>query len=172
MSINQRPPFIKHYKELEDKEPGMYPNSDEPLSLGSSLGKLLGLSRIAIHHETLAPGHRTSYPHCESTEEEFFYVLEGSPDVWIDGELYRMQVGEACAFAAGTGICHTVINNTQKDVRLLVVGERKKKDNKIYYPLNPERREPCKEYWWENVPLAKQGTHDGLPDAYRLAKKR
>ena len=40
-------------------------------------------------------------------------------------------------FSAGTGICHTFLNNTEQEVRLLVVGEANKKYNRIYYPLNP-----------------------------------
>lgn len=92
------------------------------MSIGASIGCLLGLVRIGIHHERLPPGRRTSYPHAESAEEEFVYVLEGTPDVWIDGTLLRLAPGDAVAFPGGTGICHTVLNNTE--VRLLVVGER------------------------------------------------
>ena len=133
-----RPDFIRHWRELEQPDDSHYPGDTELLSIGAPLGRLLGLTRIGIHHERLLPGRRTSYPHAESAEEEFVYVIEGHPDVWIDGRLHRLEPGDAVGFPAGTGICHTVINNTETEVRLLVVGERPKDENRIRYPRNPE----------------------------------
>jgi hypothetical protein len=57
------------------------------------------------------PGHRISWPHAESREEEFVYVLDGEVDAWIDGELHRMRAADLAAFPSGTGICHTFLNN-------------------------------------------------------------
>lgn len=160
-----RPEFIKHYSEIQNEDNAHYPQSEELLSIGSPFGKKLGLKKLGIHHELLPPGRRTSWPHAESEEEEFIYVIEGNPDVWIDGNLHRLKPGDGVAFPAGTGISHTFINNTNEMVRLLVVGEISKATNKIYYPLNPERKSQCKERWWENVPKQKLGPHDGLPFA-------
>jgi uncharacterized cupin superfamily protein/catechol 2,3-dioxygenase-like lactoylglutathione lyase family enzyme len=162
-----RPCNIKHFSEIQDSEAGRYPGSDEPLSIGSPFAKRLGLSRLGIHHELLPPGQRTSWPHAEQDEEEFIYVIEGTPDVWIDGHLHPLRPGDGVAFPCGTGSCHTFINNSENDVRLLVVGEASKKGSKIYYPLNPERREQVKANWWHDVPQRPQGAHDGLPDRIR-----
>ena len=74
-----RPDFIKHWIEIQDDKPGNYKGSDELLSLGSALGKKLGLTKIGIHHEVLPAGRRTSWPHAESAEEEFGFVIEGNP---------------------------------------------------------------------------------------------
>ena len=41
--------------------------------------------------EVLEPGHRSSLPHAEATEEECVYVLEGNPSAWIDGELHPLE---------------------------------------------------------------------------------
>ncbi|GAB5994459.1 hypothetical protein AE1304_39180 [Aeromonas enteropelogenes] len=89
-----RHPCIKHWSELQEAEPGCYAGSQERLSQGSPLGRHYGFARIGIHHELLAPGHRTSWPHAEETEDEFVHVLEGTPDVWLDGELHRLQPGD------------------------------------------------------------------------------
>ena len=164
-----RPPFIKHYGEIQQADDSRYPGSDELLSIGSPFGRAFGLQRLGIHHEVLPPGRRTSYPHAESMEEEFVYVIEGNPDAWIDGHLHRLAPGDAVGFPAGTGICHTFINNTDRDVRLLVVGEASRPDNRIYYPLNPERR-PMRQDWWEEAPQRPLGPHDGLPDAARAKR--
>ena len=112
---------------------------------------------------------RTSFPHAESSEEEFVYVVDGEPDVWLDGHLYRLKPGDAVGFPAGTGIAHSFLNNTEVEVRLLVVGERPKPDNRIVYPLNPDRR-PLREDWWDDPPQHALGPHDGLPDRVRAAK--
>jgi uncharacterized cupin superfamily protein len=159
----KRPDCIAHYTELQDEWPGRYRGNPESLSLGAPLGRKLGLTRIGIHHETLPPGRRTSWPHAESKEEEFVYVLEGNPSAWIDGNLYELRPGDAIGFPAGTGICHTILNNTAVEVRLLVVGEANKPDNQVFYPLNPERKINIGSYWWEDVPRRPQGPHDGMP---------
>jgi uncharacterized cupin superfamily protein len=160
----QRPPFIISSKDIKEK-PGQYPQSDEILSYGKPIGKLAGLARIGLHIERLPPGHRTSYPHAEQNEEEFVYVLEGCCDAWVDGELYPMAQGDLAAFPAGTGICHTFINNSEQEVLLLVGGEAEKKDSKIFYPLNPERQaQLIWSNWWDDVPKRSMGPHDGRPN--------
>ena len=162
-----RPGFIKHFSEIQDPDSAHYPDSDELLSIGSPFAKKFGLTKLGIHHEMLPPGRRTSWPHAESEEEEFVYVIEGNPDAWIDGHLYRLNPGDAVGFIPGTGICHTFLNNTQVDVRLLVVGEATKKTNKCFYALHPKRNgQAKKEGWlWEDPPHQALGNHDGLPNA-------
>jgi len=162
--MSDRPPFIISSAEVPE-EIGRYPGSDETFSRGRPIGKAAGLLRIGLHIERLPPGHRLSYPHAEEKEEEFVYVIEGEVDAWIDGRLHRMRAGDLAAFPAGTGICHTFINNGDREALLLGGGERTKSDNRIFYPLNLERRAqmPWSE-WWHDIPLAAQGPHAGKPD--------
>jgi uncharacterized cupin superfamily protein len=110
----------------------------------------------------LPPGRRTSYPHAESDEEEFIYVLDGYPEVWINGYLWKLEPGDSVGFPAGTGVCHTFLNNTDQEVRLLVVGESNKKFNRIYYPLNPEYAATRQDRWVDHPPQF-FGPHDGKP---------
>lgn len=158
--MSDRPDFIRHWRDLEGTDDAHYPDSDELLSIGAPVGKLLGLTRIGIHHERLSPGRRTSYPHAESAEEEFVFVLEGNPDVWIDGTLHRLEVGDSVAFPAGTGICHTFLNNTDSEVRLMVIGEKAKPENRIHYPMNQVYEKTRKDAWTD-VPTRVLGGHDG-----------
>ena len=159
-----RPDYIDHWRNLENPAAGRYPGDDELQSLGAPLGRALGLTRIGIHHIRLLPGRRTSYPHAESAEEEFAYVLEGRPDVWIDGVLHGLVPGDAVAFPAGTGVCHTFLNNTAETVRLLVVGERPKDENQVHYPLNPAYQ-ATRQDAWTDVPPRRLGGHDGMARA-------
>jgi uncharacterized cupin superfamily protein len=161
-----RPACIAHWTDIERPDENQYDDHDERMCIGAPFGRHFGLSRLGIHHERLPPGRRTSFPHAESTEEEFVYVLEGAPDVWLDGELYRLRPGDGVGFPAGTGLAHSFLNNSDAEVRLMVVGEATKPDNRIVYPLNPERR-PGHPYWWDDAPERPLGGHDGLPDQLR-----
>jgi uncharacterized cupin superfamily protein len=157
----KRPPFILSAEEVAE-EAGKYPDSDEALSFGRAIGKAAGLVRLGLHLERLPPGHRTSYPHAEEDEEEFVFVLDGEVDAWIDGELHPMKSGDLAAFPAGTGISHTILNNGEHEALLLVGGEASRRQSKIYYPLNPERRaQVAWSQWWDDVPKRALGPHDG-----------
>ncbi|MGA3250142.1 MAG: cupin domain-containing protein [Paraburkholderia sp.] len=158
----ERPEFIRHWTELENPDDAHYKGTTELLGIGAPLARKLGLQRIGIHHNRLPPGRRTSYPHAESAEEEFVFVIEGTPDVWIDGHLHPLKPGDSVAFPAGTGICHTFINNTEHDVRLLVVGETDKQENRIRYPMN-EAHEATRPDRWVDWPARPMGPHDGKP---------
>lgn len=158
-----RPDFIRHWQELEGPDNEHYPDSEELMSIGAPLGRALGLTRLGIHHERLLPGRRMSYPHAESSEEEFAYVLQGTPDVWINGELHRLQPGDAVAFPAGTGICHTFINNGAEDAHFIVVGEANKAENRIRYPLNQDYQQTRNDSW-QDAPEQTMGSHHGKPD--------
>ncbi|WP_428945234.1 cupin domain-containing protein [Pantoea sp. FN060301] len=163
MNVPPRPDCIRHWQELEEPDNTHYPDSDELMAIGAPLGRSLGLTRLGIHHIRLLPGRRMSYPHAESAEEEFVYVLEGTPDAWINGEIHPLKPGDAVGFPAGTGLCHTFINNSSEEARFMVVGEANKAENLIHYPLNPVH-EATREDRWVNPPEQEFGAHNGLPD--------
>lgn len=156
-----RPACIRHWRDLEDADDAAYPGDTELMSIGAPLARKMGLTRIAIHHERLPPGRRTSYPHAESAQEEFVYVLEGTPDVWLDGHLHRLSPGDAVSFPPGTGICHSFLNNTGEEVRLLVIGEPNFPQNRIAYPTNPAYQASIGERGWTDWPAREMGPHDG-----------
>jgi uncharacterized cupin superfamily protein len=157
-----RPEFIRHWSELEQPDTDHYPGDTELMAIGAPLGKALGLTRLGIHHLRLPPGRRTSDPHAESLEEEFVFVLHGTPDAWIDGQLHRLRPGDSVGFPAGTGICHSFLNNTADEVRLLVVGETDKPENRIRYPRN-EAYEATRPDRWTDWPERPLGPHGGRP---------
>jgi len=158
--MSDRPDFIAHWTQLETGDDSHYPGDAELMAIGAPVGRALGLTRIGIHHQRLAPGRRTSYPHAESAEEEFAFVIEGRPDVWIDGHLHALKPGDCVGLPAGTGVCHTFLNNTGEEVRLLVVGEAAKPENRIRYPLDPVH-EATREDRWIDPPARPLGPHDG-----------
>lgn len=158
-----RPEFIGHWKDMEAPDDRHYRGNSELLAIQASVGKKLGLTKIGVHHERLPPGRRTSFPHAESIEEEFVFVVEGSPDVWVDGHLHRLSAGDSVAFPSGTGIAHTFINNSDAEVRLLVIGEANKPGAQIIYPVDPEHAKTRTDIW-QDAPKRDLGPHDGKPD--------
>lgn len=125
--------FLAHRTEIEGGDINHYPGSDEIQSISASFAARFGLMRLGIHHERIPPGRRVSWPHAEADEEEFVYVIEGEQDLWADGHIKRLKPDTGIAFPAGTGLAHTFINNTDKGVRLPVVGEASRRARP--YPL-------------------------------------
>jgi uncharacterized cupin superfamily protein len=158
-----RPANVVTVADLPRGEEWSYPGREEKHGFMIELGGAVGLTRLGVNVTELPPGARASLPHAHSGEDELFYVLEGTPDVWIDGHLHRMAPGEAAGFPAGKGTAHTVLNNTGATVRLLVVGERRD-DDRLVYPLDPARQANLRpEHAWSDAPPIELGPHDGLP---------
>lgn len=136
-------------------------SAGEPLGSVADMAARAGMQQLRIEHEILLPGHRSSSPHAHTKREEFIYVVKGEPDIWLDGELYRLKPGDCVALCAGTGIAHSLINNTTFEVHVLAVASVPVDDG-CFYPLTGRR---------DNVPddiadaWAKRprGPHDGMP---------
>lgn len=161
MSTISRPTFIANYHDLQRPlDDGGFADLG---GLGSPLGGALGLTRLGINYEIVPPGSRSSFPHAESAEEEFVLIARGSPDVWIDGHLHPLVEGDAVAFPAGTGIAHNFLNNSDEDMHLFIVGEHQVAGNKVYYPIDEERRERFRSLGreWVGAPDRPLGPHDG-----------
>ena len=166
-----KPACVVAWKKLKPKDTS-YPGDDEPMSHFAHLSVALGLTRIGVGHDLLDPGRRTSWPHAEMDEEEFVYVVEGEPDAWIDGHLHRMKPGDAVGFPDRTGIAHCLINNTDKPVRLITVGEASRARSKCIYPLHPKRNKEIGAGLWADAPKRKLGPHDGMSDLRREQLKK
>jgi uncharacterized cupin superfamily protein len=133
----------------------------------ATLGAEGGLTQLGVNLDVLPPGFRSSFPHAEKLHDEFVFALAGKPDLWIDGELYELVEGDAAAFPAGTGIAHTFLNNSDAEVRLVVIGDHDVPGNLLFCPLNPERNEIFRQAGrlWEDAPRRALGPHDGVAKA-------
>ena len=169
--LNARPEFIKHWSEIQRPDK-IIAGFNEPFAIGSPFSRELGLTRVGIWHEMLPPGRRSSLPHAERDEEEFVFVIEGTPDVWIDGKLHKLRIGDGVGFPNGTGIAHCFINNSDEPVRLIVVGESSRANSRCVYPLHPKRNKEIGLLLWDDAPRRKLGRHDGLPDVVRRRGRR
>ncbi len=116
---------IKH-DELISKRTG------EKFSLSAMLSDIFGFRDVFVHHEIIPAGRRSSSPHAHTHREEMIYVLSGSPDVFLQGEMKTLVPGDFIGFLPGRENIHCVVNNTKEDVRLLVIASNPKTDEVIY----------------------------------------
>jgi uncharacterized cupin superfamily protein len=160
----KRPPFIVHESDVEETT-FSYPGSTEVMCPGRAMGRAAGLVKTGVHVERLLPGTRTSFPHAEESEEEWAYVLSGTPSVWIDGVVHVLARGDFVALPSGTGVCHVFLNDSDVDATMLVGGEAWKPSNRIFYPLDPQRRAQLapERRWPLETTWQAQGDHDGKP---------
>ena len=138
-----RPPFVVHVSEVTPRE-GRYPApfDAEAISIGRDLGRAADSRSIGTWHERLSPGRRTSRLHAHLREEEHVWVLSGTPTlIWRPpGGATRtepLRAGDLAVFPAGTGIAHNIVNESDDDVELLVIGERRAGE-RIAYPEDPD----------------------------------
>lgn len=96
------------------------------------LGDHFGLTNFGINMTRLAPGAASSIPHHHSRQDEFLYILEGTPTLrWGDAE-YLLQPGACVGFQAGEGRPHQLLNKSEAWVVYLEVGDRTPGDEVTY----------------------------------------
>jgi uncharacterized cupin superfamily protein len=168
-----KPAVVTHWREiLEEDGNNSYPGSDERHAIAARFGRKARFSRLGIHLDVLKPRRRTSWPHAERDEEEFVYVVSGDVDVWIDGHIYPASEGDLIGFPSRTAVTHTIINNSDRDVHLLVGAEASKTYNQFFYPYHPKQNEAVGNAHWHDHPKVKLGPHDGMPDALRAKLRK
>jgi len=109
---------------------------DEPCKsrVSRHLSNAGGLTQFGVNHVTLPPGCWASQRHHHSAEDEFVYILSGTPTlIDNDGET-PLSPGDSCAHPAGDGNGHHLINQTQYDVIFLVMGTRNPEIDHCSYP--------------------------------------
>lgn len=101
--------------------------------LKRALGNPFGLDDFGVNMVTLPPGCWSSQRHWHSLEDEFVYVLDGSPTLVTDGGETALAPGMCAGFKAGTADGHHLVNRTDTPVTYLEIGSRKLDDD-VDYP--------------------------------------
>ena len=112
------------------------------------LGDFFGLGNFGVNHTKLEPGSMSALFHSHSKQDEFIYILEGTPTVKIGDEEYIMNPGDCVGFAAGTGLAHQLTNNSDSDVIYLEIGDRTPNDS-VEYPNDDIKASFSSENKWE-----------------------
>ena len=95
------------------------------------LGDLFGLTNFGVNLTELAPGAESALLHRHSRQDEFVYILEGTPTLVTDQGEELLHPGMCAGFPAG-GVAHHLVNRSDKPVRYLEIGDRTKGDEGSY----------------------------------------
>ena len=100
--------------------------------LKRKLGDFFGLSNFGINLTRLSPGGISALLHHHSRQDEFIYILEGTPTLMLGEQEFLMQPGDCFGIQAGTGVGSQLINNSAEVVAYLEIGDRSAGDEAAY----------------------------------------
>lgn len=87
------------------------------------LGDLFGLRTFGVNLTHLAPGGESALQHRHTKQDEFIFVLEGTPTLITDHGEIEMGPGMCAGFPAG-GVAHHLVNRGDAAVVYLEMGDR------------------------------------------------
>src|SRR5687767_13688092 len=96
------------------------------------LGDLFELTTFGVNLTRLSPGGMSALRHAHSKQDEFVYILQGTPTLVTDAGETALAPGMCAGFKAGTGDAHHLVNRTAEDVVFLEVGDRAVGDAVVY----------------------------------------
>ena len=97
------------------------------------LGDIFGLRRFGVNLARLPPGTASSLRHAHALQDEFVYILEGTPTLVTDAGETPLAPGLCAGFPAGTGDAHHLVNRSECDAVYLEIGDRTPGD-RVDYP--------------------------------------
>ena len=116
-------------------QPSNYPALIASRLLGRAkqpLGELFGLANFGVNLTRLPPGAMSSLRHAHTRQDEFIFILEGTPTLVTDRGETPLEPGMCAGFRADTGDAHHLINRAAVDALFLEIGDRDKDDRATY----------------------------------------
>jgi uncharacterized cupin superfamily protein len=96
------------------------------------LGDHFGLTNFGINLKQLAPGSVSALLHHHTKQDEFVYIISGTPTLVLADKEYLLRAGDCCGFKAGTGVGHQLVNRSENAVMYLEIGDRMAGDYATY----------------------------------------
>jgi uncharacterized cupin superfamily protein len=118
--------------DIKESNASSYPppyHADNSNRYNRRIGDHAGLTHYGVVLTRIVPGGQSSHRHAHATQDEFVYVLEGEAVLETNDGAQLLKPGMCAGFPAGTGDAHRFLNRTDKDVLLLVVGDRSPNDD-------------------------------------------
>jgi uncharacterized cupin superfamily protein len=101
--------------------------------LKRKLGECFGLTQFGVNLTHLAPGAISALAHSHSKQDEFIFILEGTPTLVLGEQEFLLSTDDCYGFKAGTGIAHQLVNRSPEIVTYLEIGDRTIGDE-VEYP--------------------------------------
>ncbi len=101
--------------------------------LKRKLGHYFGLTQFGLNLTELLPGAVSALAHSHSKQDEFIFILEGTPTLILGEQEFLLNPGDCYGFKAGTGLAHQLVNRSSETVTYLEIGDRTL-DDEVEYP--------------------------------------
>jgi uncharacterized cupin superfamily protein len=88
------------------------------------LGNQFGLTNFGVNLTCLPPGSISAPRHSHSHQDEFLYILEGTPVLVTNAGETPLRPGMCAGFKAGSGNAHHLRNGSDTTVVYLEIGDR------------------------------------------------
>lgn len=95
------------------------------------LGEYFGIQKFGVNLTEIEPGGQSALLHKHSKQEEFVYILEGTPTLVLEAEEIQLSPGD-CAGFTPNGSAHMLVNRSSSRVLYLEVGDREQGDEGTY----------------------------------------
>jgi uncharacterized cupin superfamily protein len=96
------------------------------------LGDVFGLKNFGVNLTKLAPGAISALRHAHTVQDEFIYILQGTPTLITDAGETPLSPGMCAGFKSGSGDGHHLVNRSTEDVAYLEIGDRNPGDAASY----------------------------------------
>lgn len=129
---------------LPESNSSSYPEpyrSDARRRWNRRLGDHAGLKNFGVNLTRVEPGGRTSQRHWHRRQDEFVYVLEGEAVLLTDAGEQVLSPGMCAGFPAGVPNGHCFENRTDRDLLLLVIGDRTPNEEASYPDIDLHGRQ-------------------------------
>lgn len=97
-----------------------------------TLGDLFGLENFGVNLTHLLPGAGSALRHAHAKQDEFIYIVQGTPVLITNAGETPLSPGMCAGFRAGTGNAHQLVNRASEEVIYLEIGDRSAGDTVIY----------------------------------------
>jgi uncharacterized cupin superfamily protein len=124
----ERPPTIVHIDDVATREN----RRGDVIGVRRNVGVAIGARQAGLRHLVVEPGALTYPPHCHSTEEELFVVLDGEGTLLLGDEEHAVRPGSVVARPPATGVAHA-FRAGDEPLTLLAYGTREPSDI-CFYP--------------------------------------
>jgi len=115
--------------------PSVYPEEFAARVAGREkrpLGDLFGLTNFGVNLTRLQPGACSALRHTHARQDEFVYIVAGTPTLVTERGETVLSQGMCAGFKAGNGNAHHLVNRSAHDVVYLEIGDRTPGDSVVY----------------------------------------
>jgi uncharacterized cupin superfamily protein len=88
------------------------------------LGDYFDLTNFGVNLSELLPGGISALKHHHEKQDEFIYVLSGTPTLILGDDEHLLGPGDCFGFCKGSGLGHQLINKSDSVATYLEVGDR------------------------------------------------